>query len=41
MVLTGVSTLEDLEKSKLRPDIVIPSVRELKGYIEARLEEAK
>ncbi|WP_297417950.1 HAD-IIA family hydrolase [Thermococcus sp.] len=35
MVLTGVSTLEDLEKSKLRPDIVLPSVRELKGYIEA------
>lgn len=41
MVLTGVSTLEDIEKSELRPDVVLPSVNELKEYTEIRLEETK
>ncbi|AHF79413.1 HAD-IIA family hydrolase [Thermococcus paralvinellae] len=34
MVLTGVSTLEDVEKSEIKPDLVLPSIKELLGYLE-------
>ncbi|WP_099209601.1 HAD-IIA family hydrolase [Thermococcus henrietii] len=33
MVLTGVSTLEDVERSEIKPDLVLPSVRELLDYL--------
>ena len=33
MVLTGVNSLEDLEKSNVRPDLVFPSIKELKDYL--------
>ncbi|WP_297536413.1 HAD hydrolase-like protein, partial [Thermococcus sp.] len=33
MVLTGVSTLEDVERSEVKPDLVLPSVRELLDYL--------
>ncbi|ASJ08340.1 HAD family hydrolase [Thermococcus siculi] len=39
MVLTGVNGLEDVEKSEIRPDIVLPSVKELIEYLRIRLEE--
>ncbi|ASJ07630.1 HAD-IIA family hydrolase [Thermococcus pacificus] len=39
MVLTGVSGLEDIEKSGIRPDIVLPSVKELIEYLKVKLEE--
>ncbi len=39
MVLTGVNSLEDVERSGIRPDLVLPSVKELTGYIKAKLEE--
>jgi len=35
MVLTGVSTLEDVERSGVKPDLVLPSVRELLDYLRA------
>ncbi|NJE25903.1 HAD family hydrolase [Thermococcus sp. MV5] len=38
MVLTGVNTLEDIEKSEVKPDIVLPSIRELLEYIKVQLE---
>lgn len=33
MVLTGVSTLEDVEKSEIKPDLVLPSIKELLEYL--------
>lgn len=33
MVLTGVNTLEDIEKSEVKPDIVLPSIKELLEYM--------
>ncbi|GAB6136367.1 HAD-IIA family hydrolase [Thermococcus prieurii] len=33
MVLTGVSTLEEVERSGVKPDLVLPSVRELLDYL--------
>ncbi|CAI1492460.1 Acid sugar phosphatase [Thermococcus nautili] len=33
MVLTGVSTLEDVERSGVKPDLVLPSIRELLDYL--------
>jgi len=33
MVLTGVSTLEDVKESDLKPDLVLPSVKELLEYL--------
>ncbi|MCD6524649.1 MAG: HAD family hydrolase [Thermococcus sp.] len=33
MVLTGVSSLRDIEKSEVKPDLVLPSIRELKNHI--------
>ncbi|EHR77574.1 sugar-catabolism phosphotransferase [Thermococcus litoralis DSM 5473] len=41
MVLTGVNTLEDIEKSKVKPDIVMPSIKELIKYLEVYLEECQ
>ncbi|NJE03873.1 HAD-IIA family hydrolase [Thermococcus sp. MV11] len=39
MVLTGVSTLEDVERMGIKPDLVLPSVAELKEYLKTLLEE--
>ncbi|NJE05675.1 HAD family hydrolase [Thermococcus sp. M36] len=39
MVLTGVSSLEDVEKSDVRPDLILPSVKELVEYVRVKLEE--
>ncbi len=33
MVLTGVSSLKDIEKSKVKPDLVLPSIKELKDCL--------
>ncbi|NJE54578.1 HAD-IIA family hydrolase [Thermococcus sp. 21S9] len=33
MVLTGVSTLEDVERSEVKPDLVLPSIKELLDYL--------
>ncbi len=34
MVLTGVNTLKDIEKSKIKPDLVLPSIKELLEYLD-------
>ncbi|NJE77297.1 HAD-IIA family hydrolase [Thermococcus sp. ES12] len=39
MVLTGVSGLSDIEKTGIKPDLVLPSVRELLDYLKT-LKEA-
>ncbi len=39
MVLTGVSSLEDVEGSGTRPDVVLTGIGELPEYIEAELGE--
>lgn len=39
MVLTGVSSLEDVERSGIKPDLVLPSVKELVEYLKVKLEE--
>ncbi|MCA6213567.1 HAD family hydrolase [Thermococcus bergensis] len=39
MVLTGVNTLKDIEKSEIKPDVVMPSIKELIKYLEAYLEQ--
>ncbi|WP_457751248.1 HAD-IIA family hydrolase [Thermococcus sp.] len=39
MVLTGVSTLEDVEESNLRPDLVVPDVGALVEYLKAGEED--
>ena len=41
MVLTGVSTLEEVKENPIKPDLILPSVKELSGYIRARLEETR
>jgi len=33
LVLTGVSTLDDVEKSEIKPDLVLPSIKELLDYL--------
>jgi len=35
LVLTGVSTLREVEKSNVKPDLVLPSVKELLDYLRA------
>ncbi|NJF25424.1 HAD-IIA family hydrolase [Thermococcus sp. Bubb.Bath] len=34
MVLTGVSTLSDVTESEIKPDLILPSIGELRGYLE-------
>lgn len=41
MVLTGVSTLKDVEKSEVKPDLIIPSVGELLEYLKVKVEASK
>ncbi|ASJ11565.1 HAD-IIA family hydrolase [Thermococcus thioreducens] len=41
MVLTGVSTLKDVKETGIRPDLVLPSVRELLEYLKTLTEEAQ
>ena len=41
MVLTGVSTLKDVEETGTRPDLVIPSVKELLDYMETVMEASE
>lgn len=38
MVLTGVNSLENIGESEIRPDVVLPTIKELLGYLEASLE---
>lgn len=38
MVLTGVNSLEDVEKSDVKPDLVLPNVGELLQYLKAVVE---
>lgn len=33
MVLTGVSTLEDVERSDFKPDLILPTIKELMEYL--------
>ncbi len=33
MVLTGVNNLQDVEKSGIKPDLILPSIRELLDYL--------
>ncbi|ASJ10295.1 HAD family hydrolase [Thermococcus sp. P6] len=39
MVLTGVNTLADVEKTGIKPDLVLPSVGELLDYLKTLAEE--
>ncbi|MBO8175026.1 MAG: HAD family hydrolase [Thermococcus sp.] len=39
MVLTGVSTLEDIEKSGIKPDLVLPSIKELLEYLKVHVDD--
>ncbi|WP_297465103.1 HAD-IIA family hydrolase [Thermococcus sp.] len=39
MVLTGVSNLDDIGESPVKPDLVLPSVRELLDYLRTKLGE--
>ena len=39
MVLTGVNSLRDIERSSIKPDLILPSVKELMGYLKTQLEE--
>ena len=41
MVLTGVNSLKDVEESPVKPDLVLPSVKELMEYLRVRLEEGE
>ncbi|ASJ03604.1 HAD family hydrolase [Thermococcus profundus] len=41
MVLTGVSTLEDVAERRIKPDLVIPNVGELRRYLELHMEEPR
>ncbi|WP_456321597.1 HAD-IIA family hydrolase, partial [Palaeococcus sp. (in: euryarchaeotes)] len=36
MVATGVNTLEDVERSDVKPDLVLPTIRELVEYLKTR-----
>jgi len=40
MVLTGVNDLRDIERSPLKPDLVLPSIKELREYL-TTLEEVE
>lgn len=39
MVLTGVNTLKDIEKSKIKPDLVLPSIKELLEYLKVHIND--
>ena len=39
MVLTGVNTLKDIEKSKIKPDLVLPSIKELLEYLKVHADD--
>ncbi|MDK2869060.1 MAG: hypothetical protein PWP39_295 [Pyrococcus sp.] len=41
MVLTGVHSLSDIEKSGIRPDLVFPSIKELLEYLKILHDEDK
>ncbi|WP_456367513.1 HAD-IIA family hydrolase [Thermococcus sp.] len=41
LVLTGVSTLKDVEKSNIKPDLVVPTLKELRDYLEVYLDEGR
>ncbi|ACJ17308.1 Hypothetical sugar phosphatase [Thermococcus onnurineus NA1] len=41
MVLTGVSTLKDVEKSEVKPDLILPSIKELLEYLKVKLEASE
>ncbi|WP_258083299.1 HAD-IIA family hydrolase [Thermococcus thermotolerans] len=41
MVLTGVSTLRDVEERGIEPDLVLPSAKELLEYLKTLMEEAQ
>ncbi|ASJ05710.1 HAD-IIA family hydrolase [Thermococcus barossii] len=41
MVLTGVSGLSDIEKTGIKPDLVLPSVRELLDYLKTLREASE
>ncbi|WP_456421219.1 HAD-IIA family hydrolase [Thermococcus sp.] len=38
LVLTGVSTLRDIEESPVKPDLVLPSVKEVLDYLKVVIE---
>ncbi|AIF70326.1 sugar-catabolism phosphotransferase [Palaeococcus pacificus DY20341] len=37
MVLTGVNTLEDVEKSEIKPDLILPTIGDLLDYLKVQL----
>ncbi|WP_324735265.1 HAD-IIA family hydrolase [Thermococcus sp. SY098] len=39
MVLTGVNTLKDIEKSEIKPDLVLPSIKELLEYLKVHADD--
>lgn len=41
MVLTGVSTLKDVESSDVKPNFVLPSIKELLDYLKVKLEDVQ
>ncbi|ASA78624.1 HAD-IIA family hydrolase [Thermococcus sp. 5-4] len=41
MVLTGVNTLEDVKKTGIKPDLALPSVKELLDYLKTFMEASK
>ncbi|WP_297437270.1 HAD-IIA family hydrolase [Thermococcus sp.] len=41
MVLTGVSSLKDVKETGIKPDLVVPSVRELLEHLKTILEESR
>ena len=41
MVLTGVNTLKDVEETGIRPDLVLPSVKELLDYLKTFMEASE
>ncbi|NJE62136.1 HAD-IIA family hydrolase [Thermococcus sp. 21S7] len=41
MVLTGVNTLNDVEKTGIKPDLALPSVKELLDYMKTLMEASE
>ncbi|ASJ15360.1 HAD-IIA family hydrolase [Thermococcus radiotolerans] len=41
MVLTGVNTLKDVEETRIKPDLVLPSVKELLDYLKTFMEASE
>ncbi len=39
MVLTGVSTLEDIKESEIKPDLVLPSIKEFLEYLKVHVDD--